>query len=219
MGKASLMVLRLAYLASLILGILLLALGAILRPSAADAAPGMQQQQNNNGAHVDVAPFKLAITPISAQYYDRLISTAENDGANALVIELDTPGGLVASMEDMVQHTLASHVPIIVYVAPQFAVAGSAGLYIVYASHVAAMAPNTTIGSSEVVGIGDTGGTSGTPETGDAATERRKITNDLVSRIDNLADLRHRSRSFGEKAVTVSQNYGAQAALKEHVVD
>ncbi len=215
MGKASfLKVLRASYLASLLLGTLLLGSGGILRPLAAGASNLAQAQ-----GHVDVGDFKLPITPISAQYYNRLIQTAEDDGAAALVIRIDTPGGLVDSMQGMVQRTLASRVPVIAYVSPQGAMAASAGLYLVYSAHIAAMSPNTTIGSSEVIlQSGDSSGSS-TPESGDAAAERRKVTNLLVSQIRNLADERHRNADFGEKAVRESANLGAQAALDQHVVD
>src|SRR6476660_9638914 len=128
--------LRVAYLGSLILGALLLALGGLLEPTAY-AAPPLQA-----GGHVDVAVFKLPITPISAQYYERVLQAAQDDGASALVIELDTPGGLVDSMQEMVQRILASRVPVVAYVSPQGAMSASAGVFIVYASHVAAMAPN-----------------------------------------------------------------------------
>src|SRR5687768_8346286 len=151
MGRASKihMLLRAGYILSVLLGLILLAVGGLVRSSPAGAAP-LNRAQETSG-FVYVAPFKLPITPISAEYYDRLIKTAEDDGAVALVVELDTPGGLVDSMQVMVQRTLASRVPVIVYVSPQGAMATSAGVFVVYASHVAAMAPNTTIGSSEVL--------------------------------------------------------------------
>jgi membrane-bound serine protease (ClpP class) len=215
MGKASFMVraLRASYLASLLMGLLLLVLGGILQPLTARAAPVEQA-----GDFVYVATFKLPITPISAQYYDRLIKTAENDGATALVVQVDTPGGLVDSMQIMVQRTLASRVPVIVYVSPQGAMSASAGVFIVYASHLAAMAPNTTIGSAEVIfsGSGEEGST---PESGNDAAIRRKATNELVSQIRNLAETRGRNADFGEKAVRESANLGAQAALDQGVVD
>jgi membrane-bound serine protease (ClpP class) len=206
---------RVAYLGSLILGSLLLVLGGLVEP-VAYAAP--QQQA---GGHVDVAAFKLPITPISAQYYDRILQAAQDDGATALVIELDTPGGLVDSMQEMVQRTLASRVPVVAYVSPQGAMSASAGVFIVYAAHIAAMAPNTTIGSSEVL-LGEGQGQSGdssTPESGDTAALRRKVTNLLVSQIRTLADQRKRNADFGEKAVRESANLHAQAALDQHVID
>lgn len=215
MGKMSrfLAVMRATYLGSFALGLIMLLMGALFAPSA-HASPAAQ-----SSGFVYVARFKLPITPVSAQYYDRLIATAERDGANALVIELDTPGGLVSSMQTMVQRTLASSVPVMVYVAPQGAMSASAGVFIVYASHVAAMAPNTTIGSAEVILNGGSEADGATPETGDAAAERRKVTNLLISQITNLAEHRGRNVDFGVKAVTQSENLGAQEALQQKVVD
>jgi membrane-bound serine protease (ClpP class) len=216
MGKSfPVRAMRVTYLGSLIMGTLLLTLGGLIEP-VAYATP--QQQA---GGHVDVAVFKLPITPISSQYYDRLLQAAQDDGASALVIQLDTPGGLVDSMQQMVQHTLASRVPVVAYVSPQGAMAASAGVFIVYAAHIAAMAPNTTIGSSEVIlnaGQDQSSGSS-TPESGDVAAERRKVTNLLVSQIRTLADQRKRNADFGEKAVRESANLPAQAAFDQHVVD
>jgi membrane-bound serine protease (ClpP class) len=218
MGKASpfFRVLRAAYLGCIALGTVLLVLGSVLEPLAAKASPAAQ----SDTGFVYVASFKLPITPVTAEYYDRLIETAEKDGAAALVVEIDTPGGLVDSMQTMVQRTLSSRVPVIVYVAPQGAMATSAGVFVVYASHVAAMAPNTTIGSSEVIlNAGQESDPSGTPQTGDDEAMRRKVTNLLVSQIRNLADQRGRNADFAEKAVTQSENLGAQDALSQKVVD
>ncbi len=216
MRKASLFfrALRLGYIASMLLGLLLLLVGPALRP-----LPVRASSLGQTGAgYVDVAVFKLPITPVTAQYYDRLITTAENDGAAALVVQIDTPGGLVDSMQRIVQRTLSARVPVIAYIAPPGAMSASAGVFVVYSAHVAAMAPNTTIGSSEVIlnGGGDSGGTA---ETGDAAAERRKVTNLLVSQIRNLAEHRGRSADFGERAVRESANLGTQAAVDGHVVD
>jgi membrane-bound serine protease (ClpP class) len=206
--------LRTSYLASVVLGTLLLVTGGLVQPLAAQATPAEQ-----SSSHVDLANFDLPITPISAQYYARLLKAAEESGAVALVIELDTPGGLVDSMQDMVQRTLASPVPVIVYVSPQGAMATSAGVFIVYAGHVAAMAPNTTIGSSEVILNAGGEGDASTPESGDAAALRRKATNLLVSQIRELARQRGRNADFGEKAVRESANLGSQAALDQKVID
>lgn len=218
MGKASLFVrlFRTAYLSSLFLGMGLLVLGGLLEPYSVQATT---VRQGESGRVVYVAPFKLPITPISAQYFDRLIGTAEAEGASAIVIQLDTPGGLVDSMQDMMKNILSSRVPVITYVSPQGAQCASAGIFIAYASHIAAMAPNTTIGSAEVIFEGDSGGSSGTPETGNEAAMRRKVTNELVSKIRNLADTRGRNADFAEGAVRESKNLGAQAAVDQKVVD
>lgn len=217
MGKVSRFItfMRATYLGSLALGLVLLLLGAFV-PRSTHASSLAQPS-----GFVYVAKFKLPITPVTSEYYDRAIETAERDGAAALVFEIDTPGGLVASMQTMVQRTLASTVPIITYISPQGAMSASAGVFLVYSSHVAAMAPNTTIGSAEVIlNAGDDSSTSGaTPESGDAAAERRKVTNLLVSQITNLANQRGRNVDFGVKAVTQSENIGAQAAVDQHVVD
>lgn len=219
MGRASKIhtLLRAGYILSVLLGLILLAAGSLVRSSRVEAAPLDRAQ--DTGGFVYVAPFKLPITPISAEYYNRLIKAAEDDGAVALVVQLDTPGGLVDSMQTMVQRTLASRVPVIVYVSPQGAMATSAGVFVVYSSHVAAMAPNTTIGSSEVLIQGGEGTDSGTAESGDAAALRRKATNLLVSQIRNLADQHGRNADFGERAVRESANLQSQAALDQKVVD
>ena len=143
--------LRAGYIASMLLGVLLLVLSSIAVPADARSTGGVSARSTptpHPPMQVDVASFKLPITPVTAEYYNRLITTAENDGAAALVIQLDTPGGLVDSMLTMVKRTLAANVPVIVYVSPQGAMATSAGVFVVYSSHVAAMAPNSTIGSS-----------------------------------------------------------------------
>lgn len=216
MGKAfSMRVLRATYLTATLLGMFLIVLSALLEPLRAQAAPASQAS-----GQVHVATFKLPITPISAQYYARLIDAAETEGAAALVVQLDTPGGLVDSMQQMVQRTLASRVPVIVYVSPHGSMAASAGVFVVYAGHVAAMAPNSTIGSSEV--ILNSGGEEGSgtgEESGDAAAMRRKTTNLLVSQIRSLAERRGRNADFGEKAVRESANLPAEEAVKQNVVD
>jgi membrane-bound serine protease (ClpP class) len=221
MGRASgfSKVLRIGYLSSLFMGIALLVLGGLLEPLSVKAST--VRQGDGSGRVVYVAPFKLPITPISAQYFDRLIKTAEDAGADALVVQIDTPGGLVDSMQEIMKHILASRVPVITYVSPQGAQSASAGVFLVYASHVAAMAPNTTIGSAEVIfeGSDDGGGSSETPETGNDASMRRKVTNELVSKIRNLAVTHGRNADFAERAVRESANLGSQAALDQKVID
>jgi membrane-bound serine protease (ClpP class) len=225
MGNTFLRLMRATYLGSFLLGTLVLVFGALLpHPVQARAAPQSSSfilhPSSFQQGHVEVAKFKLPITPISAQYFARVLSEAEQSGAQAVVIELDTPGGLVDSMNEMVKEILASPVPVIVYVAPRGAMAASAGVFVVYAGHVAAMAPNTTIGSSEVILNG--GGSEGeetTEETGDEAAMRRKVTNQLVAQIRSLAAERGRNPDFGEKAVRESANLHAQDALEQNVVD
>ncbi|MEP6775940.1 MAG: nodulation protein NfeD [Chloroflexota bacterium] len=216
MGRQSrfISVFRVIYLGSFLLGMVMLLVAGLFSPRPAQASPAAQ-----GTPFVYVAPFKLAITPISAQYYERIIRTAEQDGAAAVVFEIDTPGGLVNSMQEMVQTILSSRVPVMAYISPQGAMSASAGVFLMYASHVSAMAPNTTIGSAEVILNAGSDTSGSTPESGDTAAERRKVTNLLVSQIRNLAQQRGRDEDFAAKAITQSENLGTQAAVQQHVVD
>ncbi|WP_232319680.1 ATP-dependent Clp protease proteolytic subunit [Prosthecochloris sp. HL-130-GSB] len=100
--------------------------------------------------------LKGSVNPGSADFLSRSLDVAEKEGAHALLVELDTPGGLVTSLRQMVQRVMASSVPVIVYVAPSGAQAASAGALLTIAAHVAAMAPGTEIGAAHPVGLGGT---------------------------------------------------------------
>jgi membrane-bound serine protease (ClpP class) len=166
------------------------------------------------------------ISPASADYIVRGIARADAMHAAAIVLELDTPGGLSSSMRDIIKAILASPVPVIGYVAPSGARAASAGTYIMYACHVAAMAPATNIGAATPVSL--TGG-GGVPlpssSSGEAAsptsegTEMRKATNDAVAYIRALAERRGRNADWAEKAVRDAVSIPAGEAVKLHVVD
>lgn len=162
---------------------------------------------------VDVVRVDGTITPPMARYVGRAIDRAADDGATAVVLELDTPGGLSSAMDDIIDDILHSDVPVVVYVAPRGARAASAGVFITYAAHVAAMAPGTRIGSASPVFLGDDG------ETDDDDTMTRKVTNDAVSEIKNLAQLRDRNAEWAEQAVREAVNVTADEALALHVVD
>lgn len=179
-------------------------------------------------AHPEVVVLRVdgAISPASADYVVRGIQRADSIHATAVVLELDTPGGLSSSMRDIIKAILASPVPVIGYVAPSGARAASAGTYIMYACHVAAMAPATNIGAATPVSL--TGGgslplpasSSGkgvSAPTGD--TEMRKVTNDAVAYIRALAERRDRNADWAEKAVRDAVSVSAEEALKLHVVD
>lgn len=150
------------------------------------------------------------ITPAMAQYVERGISSAENDGADAIVLQIDTPGGLSSAMDDINRAILESEVPVIAYVSPRGARAASAGVFITYASHIAAMAPGTSIGSAS-------------PVAGDGSemtdTMEAKVTNDAVSSIRNLAELRGRNAEWAESAVREAANITATEALDLDVVN
>jgi membrane-bound serine protease (ClpP class) len=164
-----------------------------------------------------------AISPASADYVVRGISEAERQQAAAIVLELDTPGGLSSSMRDVIKAILASPVPVIGYVAPSGARAASAGTYIMYACHVAAMAPATNIGAASPVSLGggnlpSPSSSSGKPAANES-TEMRKVTNDAVAYIRALAERRGRNAGWAEKAVRDAVSVSGEEALKLRVVD
>ena len=164
-------------------------------------------------AEVDVVQVDGTITPPMAQYIDRAITSAEQSGAAAVVLEIDTPGGLTTAMDTIINSILTSEVPVIAYVSPNGARAASAGVFITYAAHVAAMAPGTRIGSASPVLLDDTGAVTGDD------TMTAKITNDAVSQIKNLAALRGRNAEWAEEAVREAVNITAEEALQLGVID
>ncbi len=155
-----------------------------------------------------------AITPVMANYVHRGIREAERAGDQAVVIRMNTPGGLSSAMDDIIQDILASEVPVIVYVAPSGARAASAGVYITYAAHIAAMAPATNIGSASPVLLGQ----EGQPVQPDE-TMQRKVVNDAVAKIRGLAELRGRNADWAEQAVREAVNITAEQALQLGVID
>ncbi|MER9999322.1 nodulation protein NfeD [Mesorhizobium sp. M0051] len=171
-----------------------------------------------------------AIGPASARQLKEALAEAAERHAEVLILEIDTPGGLVTSMREMIADILASPVPVIGYVAPAGAHAASAGTYILYATHVAAMAPGTNLGAATPVELGglpslpgggdqdkgDQKNATGAPA-GDAMMS--KVTNDAVALIRSLAELRGRNADWGEKAVREAASLSADAALQAHVVD
>jgi membrane-bound serine protease (ClpP class) len=190
-----------------------------------------------------------AVSPASADYITRGIADAAAEGAALVVLRMDTPGGLDSSMRAIIREILASPVPVASYVAPSGARAASAGTYILYASHVAAMAPGTNLGAATPVAIGGGGSPfgDGSPFGGeeeeapapaeDAADEeaaedeappRRfepataseaKVINDAVAYIRGLADLRGRNADWAERAVREAVSLTGSAALAENVID
>jgi len=149
------------------------------------------------------------IGPISAKYLLEAIRESEATGAAALVVELDTPGGLMTSMRTIIKGILASRVPVCVYVAPQGARAASAGTFITLAAHVAAMAPGTNIGAASPV---STGGAMD-------STMAHKVFNDAEASIRSLARLRHRNETWAASAVRQAEALPAKEAAEQHVVD
>lgn len=165
-----------------------------------------------NNKHVTELEIHGAITPAMALYIDRGISKAEDDGSTAVVIEMDTPGGLSSAMDDIINDILHSEIPVIVYVAPEGARAASAGMYIAYAAHVSAMAPVTNIGSATPVQL------SGEGDDSETAMDR-KVVNDAVARVRSLAELRGRNADWAEEAVRDAVNIGSAEAVELNVID
>jgi membrane-bound serine protease (ClpP class) len=157
-----------------------------------------------------VAEFENDVNPVTQEYLLDAIEKGEEDGYAAVVIEMDTPGGLGSSMRDIVKGILAAKVPVIVYVAPPGASADSAGAVIGMAADVLAMAPQTNIGSSTPVSIGGE----------DISKDlRRKIVNDAAAYIGELAREHGRNVAVARQMVTVATNLGAREALEKNVVD
>lgn len=154
------------------------------------------------------------INPAMASYVDRAIGQAEDTGASVIVIQMDTPGGLDTSMRDIIQRMIASKVPIVVYVSPSGARAASAGVYLTYAAHIAAMAPSTNIGSAHPVSLDQSGN-----EQQMTDTMTQKVTNDAVAYIRGLAQTRGRNADWAEQAVRSSVNITAQEALDQKVIN
>ncbi len=165
-----------------------------------------------------------AIGPAHADYLQRGLDKAVKLNAQLVVITMDTPGGLELSMRSIVQQILASPVPVATFVAPSGARAASAGTYLLYASHIAAMAPATNLGAATPVALGpqpkpekDANPTVSAPTT--AQTLAHKQTNDAAAYLRGLAQLRGRNAEWADKAVREAVSLSAQEALKLNVID
>ncbi len=221
-------------------GLTVLLLGAAVVAGAASAAPDAPAAGNGAGGHGTALVLEIdgAIGPATSRYVVHGIESAREYDSRVVVLEMDTPGGLDTSMRDIIRAILASPVPVVTYVAPSGARAASAGTYILYASHVAAMAPATNLGAATPVSIGgepetpsapipppadkpaDKGAGEGSAPQGAPGTAmERKVVNDAAAYIRGLAELRGRNAEWAEQAVRGAASLTATAALHEKVID
>jgi len=170
-------------------------------------------------APVAVVPVEGAIGPATADFVRRAIEHAATDGTQLVVLRIDTPGGLDSSMREIIKAILASPVPVASFVAPSGARAASAGTFILYASHIAAMAPGTNLGAASPVSI--MGGAPSTDKDGKKTddTMMRKVTNDAVAYIRGFAQMRGRNADWAEQAVREAVSLPADEARKLKVID
>jgi membrane-bound serine protease (ClpP class) len=232
---------RLRHAPPLIAGLLAIATVAWAQtdaPAAPNAAANAEAPRNDtSSAEAVLIPVTGPIGPATSDFFVRALRDAGEAHARVVVATIDTPGGLDTAMRDMIQAILASNVPVVAYVSPRGARAASAGTYLVYASHVAAMAPATNLGAATPVQIGGAPGgddrrpprggpeaPEGEPETsptppvpGDAL--ERKVVNDAVAYIRSLAELRGRNADWAETAVREGASLSASEALKKGVIE
>ena len=157
-----------------------------------------------------LATYDGVITPVSAEYFHDALLSAEEHGADALILRLNTPGGLDSSMRLIIKDITAASIPIVVYVSPSSARAASAGVFITMAAHIAAMAPGTNIGAAHPIAMGGT-------ELDTAMKE--KVENDSVAYIKTIAEQRGRNTAWAEDAVRKSLSVTAGEALKLNIID
>ena len=182
-------------------------------------------------APVVVLPLTGAIGPAAADFVTRGLARAESDGAQLVVLQIDTPGGLDTAMRDIIKAILASRIPVAAFVAPSGARAASAGTYILYASHIAAMAPGTNLGAATPVQIGMPGPGSSPPsdkekdkaKAGDDSHAQdpmtKKQVHDAAAYIRGFAQLRGRNGDWAERAVREAVSLSADEALAQKVID
>ena len=166
-----------------------------------------QEEEEGSDRFVDLIEVKGVIDPPSADYLQGRISRSEEDGAEAAIIQLDTPGGLEVSMRDITSDMIQAGVPVIVWIAPSGARAGSAGTFITYAADLAYMAEGTELGAATPIDIG----------TGDTISE--KVTQDAAAYIEDLARINGRDPEFARAAVEDAEAIGSTEAVERNVVN
>jgi membrane-bound serine protease (ClpP class) len=201
-------------------------LGHAIAAAASDGAEPAGPRASGNPTAVFIE-IDDAIGPATREFFERTLERAHEDSAEVLILQLDTPGGLADSMRDMIRAILNSQIPVVTYVAPPGAHAASAGTFILYASHVAAMAPGTNIGAATPVPLGGNQ-PSPAPDGGKEAERAgnaqlpatdRKAVNDSVAYIRSIAEMRGRDVEFAEAAISEAASITATEALRRGVID
>jgi len=173
-------------------------------------SPGSLGTSSAHAGEIVVATYEGVINPVAAEYLNDALTSAQATSAQAVVLKLDTPGGLDTSMRLMIKDITGSPIPVIVYVSPSGGRAASAGVFLTMAAHVAAMAPGTNIGAAHPVAMG--GGEMDN-------TMKEKVENDSVAYIKSIAEQRGRNVSWAEDAVRKSVSVTEQEALKLKIID
>lgn len=168
----------------------------------------------SQGASVGLIHVKGAIGPATASYISRAIDLSEKRNDSCLILQLDTPGGLLDSTKDIVERFYTAKIPVVVYVAPSGANAGSAGTFITMAAHIAAMAPHSSIGAAHPVSIGSGGNVEKTDD-----VMKQKLENFASSYIQGIAEKRGRNAEWAKSAVVESASITAEKALELDVID
>ena len=185
------------------------------------SAPAVLAQEPPAAGIAVVLDIDGAIGPATAEYVHAGLAEAARRNARVVVLRLDTPGGLSSSMREIIHDILDSSVPVIAYVAPSGARAASAGTYILYASHLAAMAPSTHLGAATPVALG--GGLFGSDKKDDKkdakSAEEAKAVNDAIAYIRSLAQLRGRNAEWAEKAVREAATLTNSEAKEQRVIE
>lgn len=187
--------------------------------SSATAQPPASTD-NNSPARVWVAELDGAVGPAMSDHISRSLRGAANDNAELFILRIDTPGGLDSAMRDIISNILASTVPVASWVGPSGARAASAGTYILMASHIAAMATATNVGSSTPVSLGGGNPLPGGDSEDDKLSDmENKVINDAVAYLQGLAELRGRNIEWAEDTVRRAANLSASEALATGVID
>jgi membrane-bound serine protease (ClpP class) len=182
-----------------------LALGCFAAAALILGTSNLATAQGNEPV-VEVVDLQGVIDPTMAAFLETVVEQAPEEGASAVVIQLDTPGGLDVSMRDMVRQIVRSEVPVVVWVGPPGARAASAGVFLVYASHVATMAPGTNLGAAHPVDLGND-------------TVERKVVEDAAALLRSLAQQRGRDVAFADEAVRESRSLTEGEAFERGVID